>query len=96
MRGGGEYGEAWNNGGKRENLQNCMTDFQVRKLSQDSCFYYHTHFRSKKVPIWERLLLQRAEKGRHFSDVVIRYAEIPECLNIEFQLVSLLHIILII
>jgi len=28
MRGGGEYGESWQNGGRRENLQNCLTDFQ--------------------------------------------------------------------
>jgi len=28
MRGGGEYGETWSNGGRRENLQNCLTDFQ--------------------------------------------------------------------
>ena len=29
MRGGGEYGEKWQKAGKRENLQNCLTDFQV-------------------------------------------------------------------
>jgi len=28
MRGGGEYGEKWQKAGKRENLQNCLTDFQ--------------------------------------------------------------------
>jgi len=28
MRGGGEYGESWQNGGRKENLQNCLTDFQ--------------------------------------------------------------------
>lgn len=28
MRGGGEYGERWSNGGRQGKLQNCLTDFQ--------------------------------------------------------------------
>jgi len=28
MRGGGEYGERWSNGGRLDKLQNCLTDFQ--------------------------------------------------------------------
>lgn len=28
MRGGGEYGERWSNGGRQDKLQNCLTDFQ--------------------------------------------------------------------